>query len=219
MAIDIGGITYHGMPGLDKDNLFALDHVGRVTWLKYRFEMFFMDAFRSFAALDGEGTYIWLCAVNLLCTAVEALSSFESDLGPGRGMQEFTEFVGNHFPTFRAASFELDEPVRKSIPAKTPAEHLYRYFRSGLAHAFCIEWGGLLHREDGASGYLSTRTSVDTLKSLVVAPRDLIAEFERAVEDFFTKAMNWTVGSPDFVCFNKRFNVVFMTCSATAMGP
>ena len=76
MAIEINGITFQGMPGLDKNKLPALDYAGRLTWLKHRFESFFLIPFRSFVALDGGGTYVWLCAVNLLCTAVEALSSF-----------------------------------------------------------------------------------------------------------------------------------------------
>jgi hypothetical protein len=219
MAIEIGGVLFQGMPGLDKDNLSKLDHVGRVLWLKYRFDTFFIDPFRKFVALDGQGTYIWLCAVNLLCTAVEALASFELNLGRGNGMQEFAQFVEGHFPAFGAVPFELDEPALKGNPARRPAEHLYRYFRNGLAHGFCIEWGGLLHREDGAPDYLSTRNPLGTLKSLVIAPRDLIAEFEIAICDFFSKAASWPIGSSEYACFNERFESVFMICSATASTP
>ena len=219
MAIEINGVTFQGMPGLDKDKLGALDYAGRVTWLKHRFECFFLAPFRALVALDGEGIYVWLCAVNLLCTAVEALSSFELDLGSGKGMEEFSRFVEEHFPTFRSTTLRLDEPSRRNTPATTPAEHLYRYFRSGLAHGFCIEWGGLVHREDGAPGYLSVRNPVGSLQSLVIAPRDLIAEFEVAMNDFFQKAANWPSGSPQYNCFNARFESVFMICSAASATP
>lgn len=218
MAIEIGGRQFQGMPGLDKDILHTLDHQGRVAWLKYRFDTFFMDPFRKLLMLDGS-TYVWLCAVNLLCTAVEALSSFELDLGPGNGMREFAEFVERHFPAFKTSLIELDEAGHQRTPAKRPSEHLYRYFRSGLAHGFCIEWGGLLHREDGAPDYLSTRTPLGNLKSLVIAPRDLVSEFERAVEEFFIAASGWPNGSTEHVNFNRRFESVFMVCSAQATTP
>ena len=128
-------------------------------------------------------------------------------------MEEFSRFVEEHFPSFRSTTLRLDEPTPQNFPATTPAEHLYRYFRSGLAHGFCIEWGGLLHREDGAPDYLSVRNPIGTLRSLVIAPQDLIAEFEFAVDDFFRKAATWPTGSPQHECFNARFEAVFMICS------
>ena len=62
MAIEINGVTFQGMPGLDKDKLADLDYAGRVTWLKHRFECFFLAPFRALVALDGGGIYVWLTA-------------------------------------------------------------------------------------------------------------------------------------------------------------
>jgi hypothetical protein len=218
MAIEINGVVFQGMPGLDKDKLLALDYAGRVTWLRHRFDSFFMAPFRRLVSLDAEGgIYVWLCAVNLLCTAVEALSSFEFD--SQSGMEDFARFVEEHFPTFRNTALRLDEPKVNRTPATKPSEHLYRYFRSGLAHGFCIEWGGLLHREDGAPNYLSVRKPIGNLQSLVIAPRDLIGEFENAIDDFFRKSAGWPVGSAQYDCFNARFESVFMICSAASAIP
>jgi hypothetical protein len=93
----------------------------KITWLQHRMEAFFMEPLRKLVALEGEGTYVWLCAVNILCTAIEALSSFEFDLGKGKGMEEFSRFVEAHFPEFQASSLDLNEPVQRSIPAERAA--------------------------------------------------------------------------------------------------
>lgn len=103
--------------------------------------------------MEGD-SYIWLCAVNLLTSAVEAFSQFE--FTDTRGMIRFARFVERYFgPEFRA-TMHLQEPAGTiHAPATTAAEHLYKYFRSGLVHSFCIEWGGLQHKEDGALGICS----------------------------------------------------------------
>jgi hypothetical protein len=82
-------------------------------------------------------------------------------------------------------TLRFNDPRPTNTPATRPSEQLYRYFRSRLAHGFCVEWGGLLHREDQAPNYLSVRNPVGNLQSLVIASRDLIAEFEEALDDFF----------------------------------
>lgn len=196
---------------MDLDKLVQLDYVGRVNWLRHRFELVFLTPFRKFVALDGQDCYVWLCATSLLCTAVEALADFEFT---GSGVQKFSAFTEKYFSEdFKSAGLELDDPKPdKWQTAATPAQHLYKYFRCGLAHSFCIEWGGVLHREDGAESYLFARNPVGNLKSLGIVPRELVSDFLRAVEKFFDSALSWQPGIPEAQNFTRQFEEVFLIC-------
>lgn len=111
-----------------------LTYSGRVAWLRARFDLVFLAPFNKFVGLDSE-CYVWLCVVNLLTTAVEALADFEFD---GTGGGRFSKFVEKYFsPDFRKGVLKLDDPIKHI--AVTPAEHLYQFFRCGLAHSFCIK--------------------------------------------------------------------------------
>lgn len=208
----IEGMQFTGFAALDAADLPRLSYAGRVDWLKYRFETFFLTPFKRFVALENE-CYVWLCVVNLLCTAVEALADFEFD---GTGMQRFSEFVEKYFsPDYRNAGLRLDDPkpTRNSV-AVTPAQHLYKYFRCGLAHSFCIEWGGLRHREEGVPSYLFEREPIPMQKSLGIVPRELVTDFLAAVENFFEQAASWKPGTPPAMNFSRHFEEVFLVCTS-----
>lgn len=209
---EIDGMHFTGFAGLDRQNLLRLNYAGRVEWLKHRIELVFMRPFKKMVALEHE-CYVWLCVTNLLCAAVEALADFEFG---GSGMERFSRFVEKYFdPEFQARALRLDEPRPKPTAAATPAEHLYRYFRCGLAHSFCIEWGGLLHREDGAPAYLFEREPMgDGRHSLGIVPRELVADFLRAVEKFFQTAKSWQAGSAEANRFDQQFAEIFLVCAA-----
>jgi len=147
--------------------------------------------------------------VNLLCSAVEALAKFEF---PGNGRKRFVAFVEEYFSAeFLAANLRLHDPnPTVGGPAIRSAEHLYKYFRSGLAHSFCIEWGGLLHREDGAPSYLFEAATGPGHKSLGIVPRELVADFGNAVRRFFELAETRDPAAPEILRFNDCFDKVFM---------
>jgi hypothetical protein len=214
MPTEIEGMQFTGFARLDLENLMKLDYSGRVKWLRYRFEFVFLTPFRRFVQLDSADCYVWLCVVSLLCTAVEALADFEFG---GRGVERFARFVETYFrPDFSAGVLSLDDPKpKRGALATTPAQHLYKYFRCGLAHSFCIEWGGVLHREDGAPNYLFERNPVGAQKSLGVAPRELVADFLAAVEKFFDAAESWKPGMPQAVHFGRHFHEIFLVSCAT----
>jgi hypothetical protein len=167
-----------------------------------------MAAFDRLVALEND-SYVWLCAVNLLTSAIEALASFESS--DRDGMTRFSRFVERYFgPDFRR-QMNLDDPFRGGRPpAITPGDHLYRYFRSGLAHSFCIEWGGLLHAEEGTHRYLfENRLGPDDEAGLGIAPRELVADFRGAVDRYFAALQARQPAEPEYVQFNARFVSVF----------
>ena len=101
MTIEIEGQSFTGFFGADFDanKLRALSYAGQVEWLRYRFSLIFLTPFQSFMALDNGNCFVWLCAMNLICGAVEALASFEF---AGGGMVPFSTFVEKYF------AFRLD---------------------------------------------------------------------------------------------------------------
>jgi hypothetical protein len=208
MPIEIQGTIYSGFPGRDFHDLPRLDFLGRVSWVEYRYHAFFLDSFDRLIAMEYD-SYIWLCAINLLTSAIEALAHFEFD--DKSGMLRFRKFVERYLgPEFRRP-LRLDEPPTATRPrAQTTADHLYKYFRSGLAHSFCIEWGGLLHRADGAPDYLfETPQGHNQEMALGVVPHDLVADFRRAVETYFMTLRGRDPREPEALQFNRRFDSVY----------
>jgi hypothetical protein len=178
-------------------------------WVQYRFQNFFLDTFDRVVALEHQ-SYVWLCVVNLLTSAVEALSQFEFD--DARGMTRFARFVERYFgPEFRAVMHLQEPPGAGNPQARSAAEHFYKYFRSGLAHSFCIEWGGLQHREDGATAYLFEAPQGHAgERALGIVPRELVADFRRAVDAYFRALEQRLPQEPEAVQFNRRFEEVYL---------
>ncbi|MBZ5524440.1 MAG: hypothetical protein LAP21_19555 [Acidobacteriia bacterium] len=203
--------------GFDADKLRALSHAGRVEWLRFRFHLVFVTPFKELLAQDGGGCYVWLCAMNLLCGAVEALASFEV---AGDPMKRFGDFVERYFRSDWTQRLDLHD-LKPYRVATRPSDHLYKYFRSGLEHSLAIEWGGLRHREevgpthrlaDGSFSYLFERQAVANQKSLGIIPREFVDDFYTAMERFFQAAASWGAGVPQREAFNERFEHVFLTC-------
>ncbi|HLJ88553.1 MAG TPA: hypothetical protein VKZ53_17165 [Candidatus Angelobacter sp.] len=212
--IEIEGRSFTGFAGFDAGDLPQLSYIGHLQWLKHRYELVFLTPFKKLVGLDSSDCYVWLCVTNLLCAAVEAFADFEFD---GTGMERFSGFVEKYFSAeFTTSRLTLDDPRPRGNPpvaVTTPAQHLYKFFRCGLAHSFAIEWGGLRHREDGAPSYLFERTPMAASNSLGVVPRDLVTDFLNAIEKFFQQAASWKQGTPEANRFEKRFREVFLLCA------
>jgi hypothetical protein len=210
--MQIAGMHFTGFAGSDAANLPRLDYDGRVVWLRNRFELVFLTPFKKLVDLDND-CYIWLCVVSLLAAAVEALADFEFR---GSGMDQFSQFVEKYFSAdFRNAALRLDDPrpMGKNI-AVTPAQHFYKYFRCGLSHSFCIEWGGVRHLPEGAPGYLFEHEPIPGRRSLGIAPRELVTDFLSAVDRFLVEAASWKPGSLEAATFDQHFSDVFLICTA-----
>jgi len=210
MPLEIAGLQFTGFPGRDSANLRRLNYSQRIQWLRYRFDLVLMVPFNELRRLERPDCYIWLCIINLLCAAVEALSTFEFD---GIDRDCFVGFVEKYFgPQFQHSTLNLHDPrPRRHGGALTPAQHLYKYFRCGLAHSFCIEWGGILHREDGAPDYLfEADTGLGPDKALGVVPRELVADFLSAADRFFQRLEASDPCDPLAVRFTQRFEEVFL---------
>jgi hypothetical protein len=160
--------------------------------------------------------------MNLLCSAIEALASYE--FGGGDSMTQFSRFVEKYFSPDWMEPLALHD-LRPYRPVVKSADHLYRYFRGGIEHSFAIEWGGLRHREDGAPmrrrgngepSYLFERLATGNQNSLGIVPREFVADFYQAMDRFFASATRWDDADPERTHFNARFENIFLTCETPA---
>jgi len=208
MPINIEGVEFSGFPGRDFPKLTGLSFQGRVDWVEYRFQAFFLDTFDRVVSLENV-SYIWLCVVNLLTSAVEALAHFE--FNDRSGQIRFAHFIERYFdPAFRVPMRLGEPPNAEGRRALTSAEQFYKYFRSGLAHSFCIEWGGLQHREEGATAYLfETPQGHHGERALAIAPRELVEDFREAAKRYFVALRARHPHEPEYIQFNDRFEGVY----------
>jgi len=80
------------------------------------------------------------------------------------------------------------------------------------------DWGGLLHREDGAPSYLfevlpKTTSMKDVClgTGLGMAPRDFIQDFQNGVSIFFATLRGRKADSQEAARFDKTFRRVFLS--------
>jgi hypothetical protein len=212
--MQIEGREFSGFPGRDSANLRMLDYAGRVAWFRYRFELVFLTPFRRLVRLESPDCYIWLCVFELAGAAISALAN--SAIGQGDDHAKFTEAVNVYMPTFARATFALDDPRRgrHGQRAATPAEHFYQFFRNGLAHSFCIEWGGIQHREElanvGPDYLFQTTQGAGGEHGLGVVPREFVEEFEVACERILEAFEAATPESEIRRAFERTFDRVFL---------
>src|SRR2546426_5166458 len=94
--------------------------------------------------MEAADCYVWLCVMTLTGAAVHALANLA--IGGGSDSAKFAAFLNTYLPAFGRVDFELNDPRpgRPNEVARTAAEHFYKFFRN----SFCIEWGGIQHREE-----------------------------------------------------------------------
>jgi hypothetical protein len=210
----INGLEFSGFPGRDYANLQMLDYPGRVAWFRYRFNLVFLIPFRRLVALEGPDCYVWLCVLELAGAAIQALANLA--IGRGTDHAKFTVFLNRYLPSFAHVQLELDD-LRGGRPnerARTPADHFYKFFRSGLAHSFCIDWGGIQHREEipnlGPEYLFQTTQGAGGEHGLGIVPREFVRDFEagceRILNDFETAGPETEIRE----AFERTFTRVFL---------
>ena len=214
IAMLIEDMEFSGFPGRDADHLPRLTYAGRVKWFRFRFELVFLTPFRRLVALESPDCYVWLCVIDLAGSAVQALANLSIGQGPDHA--KFAAFLDRYLAGFAAATLRLDDPRpdRNGAAAVSPAQHFYKFFRSSLAHTFCIDWGGLQHREEipnvGNSYLFATTQGFAGEHGLGIIPREFVRDFERGCENVLDAFENAADGDPLRASFEPTFNRVFL---------
>lgn len=182
VPIKIGRDTFRGFWDYDGGQLLHADFPTRLRWLEYRFKLVLLGPLDALVRIERR-QYVWFAAVQLICSGVEALARFEFD---GNETDRFCKFVEKYFAhdVWATGRFALPRPAGEGN--KTPAWHLYSYFRSGLSHGMRITYGALEHPEDGGPGYLEVREVRPFRREvLCIAPRALYSDFCEAQCRYF----------------------------------
>jgi hypothetical protein len=210
----IQGLEFSGFPGRDSENLRRLDYAGRVRWFRYRFNLVFLTPFRQLIALEGPDCYVWLCVMELAGAAIHALANLA--IGRGSDHAKFTSFLNLYLPTFANVTLHLDDPRggRPNEISRTPADHFYKFFRSGLAHSFCIDWGGIQHREEipglGPEYLFQTTQGFNGEHGLGIVPKEFVRDFETGCERVLSAFAVAEPGAPLREGFDGTFERVFL---------
>lgn len=218
--MEIQGREFSGFPGRDYASLRQLDYEGRVAWFQFRFALVFVRPFERFMTMEDPDCYIWLCAMSLVGSALSSLADFA---GRGGAPQKFTAFVNRYMPSFDQAAFNLHDPTAntRNHAAVTPSDHFYRFFRNGLAHNFCIQWGGLQHREEignvGHDYLFETSQGIHGEHGLGIVPREFVANFRTACSRFITDLERAQLGSDLQLAFDRTFERVYLQKSLPPM--
>jgi hypothetical protein len=209
--MEIQGREFSGFPGRDAVNLRQLNYSGRVAWFKYRFELVFATPFERMLSLESPDCYIWICVMSLVGSAVSSLADFA---GRGGDPDKFARFLNRYLPTFDQAGFRLHDPNASSSQAVSSSEQFYRFFRNGLAHNFCIQWGGLQHREEIGNvghGYLfETVQGMNGERGLGIVPREFVTDFQAGCSRFIMELERAPLGSDTQRSFDRTFERVYL---------
>lgn len=209
----IEGMDFSGFPGRDASRLRQLSYEGKVEWFRFRFTLVFLTPFRRLIALEGEDCYVWLCVMDLAGSAIQALANLS--IGRGSDHAKFTAFVERYMPAFLNTGVRLHDPhPDRNGAATSPADHLYKFFRGGLARTFCIDWGGLQHREEvptaGPECWFITTPGLGGEQALAIIPREFVRDFERGCEEVLAAFSQAQPHDSVRSAFERTFERVFL---------
>jgi len=123
--------------------------------------------------------------------------------------ERFNQFFEAYFKRGSAYQLSAIRPkTEQSLDCSPSADHFYKYFRSGLAHSFAIEWGGVRHIGEGAPAYLYAAPQ-GYGACLGIDPHSFIAEFNEAMQQCFKELAGYAANSPEALRFGRRFMEVF----------
>jgi hypothetical protein len=159
---------------VDKSLLKALSFDDKITYLRARAILIFLDPLEEILYLEKENALAKFHLLNLMtiiCCAIEGLGHYlTGKVGFRTARPAFEKFVKEF----------MNPDFQKVHNGKTYSRILWEYFRNGLAHGFVIEKGGI---ERKLSGYFN----VDPKIGLEIDVDLFVSDFKKGFEDFFKK--------------------------------
>lgn len=178
---------------VDKSVLKTLNFNDKLTYLKERAKLIFLDSLREILYLEGNGglaKYHLLNMTSVICLAIEGLGHFLT--GTDQSWESFKLFVSN---------FMHQEFQRFFYDGRTYSRMLWDDFRNGLAHGFYIKKGGI---ERNKPWYFR----IDDKIGLQINFDELFLDFENAFEKFFRRLQSDGENSQFGDSFKKRFEAL-----------
>ncbi len=206
---EINGVPftlYYDYDQLKDGKLKRLSDDEKIEWFRLRMRFVFLEplsrlyrgkttAYRELNSLaldDLPARSFVVPAFSMLLNGVEALGSFITPPGSGK-RANFNAFIETYMKAW-------DRQVPGSpYPTRDLKEILWKHFRNGIAHGFCISGGGIDNEAD------PTRFRVVNGR-LQVGPNAFFDDFAEGVRAFFGEA-----GTVHRVNFLKRFKIVYPT--------
>ena len=196
---------YYDYDELRDRKLYRLTDAGKIKWFRLRVHFVFLEpltrlysgktpAFRALNSLKKDeqppSSFV-IPAFSVLLNGIEALGSFLTASRKNR--VRFSIFIETYMKSW-------DTTVPKSpYTIRNLKEILWKHFRNGIAHGFCIKRGGIDNEADTAPGGWQV---VDN--RLLVGPHAFFKDFRIAVDSFFRDAER--VHPPTFL---RRFREVY----------
>lgn len=192
-TVNLGGQEMSLFKGyVDKSLLEALSFNDKITYLKARAILIFLDPLEEILYLEKENAlakFHLLNVMTIICCAIEGLGHYlTGKVGIGTAKTAFEKFVKDF----------MNPDFQKVHDGKTYSLILWEYFRNGLAHGFVIEKGGI---ERKLSGYFNVNPQI----GLEIDIDYFVSDFKKAFEDFFKKLQS----EGDNSKLGKHFKKVF----------
>ncbi|NWG04886.1 MAG: hypothetical protein HXY44_18690 [Syntrophaceae bacterium] len=133
--IQIDGRDWTLFKDYDKPNYIYLSLHGKIDYLEKRVQLILIDPLEEIkqrSLTKNTNEYYWLCLVIMVCCGIEATGAYlvgrdrKSIKKKGENFRAFKSFINKYMPIYKPC---LDD--------------LWKYFRNGLAHGFCIVKGGI----------------------------------------------------------------------------
>lgn len=196
---------YYDYDQLWDNKLTLLSDDAKIEWFRLRMKFVFLEplsrlyagkapayrALNSTKAGDSPPSSFVIAAFSVLLNGIEALGSFLTPPGSTK-RTNFYAFIENYMKAW-------DTRVPQSpYPTDKLKEILWKYFRNGIAHGFCITGGGIDNEADAAPGWRVVNGRFQ------IGPNAFFREFTPGVVAFFQAAV--TVNRANFL---RRFQELY----------
>lgn len=209
---NINFTLFYDYDQLRDGKLAYLTDVGKVQWLKERMDMVFMepirrmmcqssDAYLSLHSSDKEPNpprTVDIAAFSVLLNGVESCGSFLTS-GSSSNQNNFITFIQKYMKPW-CKNINITK-IRKNYNSPDLEKILWKYFRNGIAHQFCIEGGGI---EYGHKKRWTIRNGMLQINSWL-----FFLDFEKALKKFFRDVRK--PGSQEHVGFINQFRRSYPT--------